>query len=101
METQTFEQTHEPFVPWNKGKVTGQKPPLKRREVWAIRVRLQISDRVRDLVLFNLAIDSKLRGRDLVHLHVRAHRASPQRVGAVGERTKTHRNGLALSESRR
>jgi integrase len=59
-----------PFVPWNKGKVTGQKPPLKPREVWAIRVRLQIANRVRDLALFNLAIDSKLRGCDLVHLRV-------------------------------
>ncbi|UPT63226.1 MAG: hypothetical protein M0D54_01260 [Hyphomonadaceae bacterium JAD_PAG50586_4] len=70
METQTLEQSHKPFVPWNKGKVTGQKPPLKPREVWAVRVRLQISNRVRDLALFNLAIDSKLRGCDLVHLRV-------------------------------
>lgn len=70
METQSFEQTTKPFVPWNKGKVTGQKPPLKPREVWAIRVRLQISNRVRDLALFNLAIDSKLRGCDLTHLRV-------------------------------
>ncbi len=72
METQTH-LTPAPrtaFVPWNKGKVTGQKPPLKPREVWAIRVRLQISNRVRDLALFNLAIDSKLRGCDLVHLRV-------------------------------
>jgi integrase len=57
-------------VPWNKGKITGQKPPLKPREVWAIRVRLQIAGRVRDLALFNLAIDSKLRGCDLVRLRV-------------------------------
>lgn len=70
METQTLEQSHKQFVPWNKGKVTGQEPPLKPREVWAIRVRLQISNRVRDLALFNLAIDSKLRGCDLVHLRV-------------------------------
>jgi len=70
METQTLVQSHKPFVPWNKGRVTGQKPPLKPREVWAIRVRLQISSRVRDLALFNLAIDSKLRGCDLVHLRV-------------------------------
>jgi integrase len=70
METQTLVQSLKPFVPWNKGKVTGQKPPLKPREVWAIRVRLQISNRVRDLALFNLAIDSKLRGCDLVHLRV-------------------------------
>lgn len=72
METQTpiTPASRPAFVPWNKGKVTGQKPPLKPREVWAIRVRLQISNRVRDLALFNLAIDSKLRGCDLVHLRV-------------------------------
>jgi integrase len=71
METQTHTaEPRTPFVLWNKGKVTGQKPPLKPREVWAIRVRLQISNRVRDLALFNLAIDSKLRGCDLVHLRV-------------------------------
>lgn len=68
--TQDTEAARTQFVPWNKGKVTGQKPPLKPREVWAIRVRLQISNRVRDLALFNLAIDSKLRGCDLVHLRV-------------------------------
>ena len=59
-----------PFVPWNKGKVTGQKPPLKPREVWAIRVRVQVANRVRDLALFNLAIDSKLRGCDLVKIKI-------------------------------
>jgi hypothetical protein len=47
-------------APWNKGKLVGQKPPLMLREIWAIRIRLQIADRVRDLALFNLAIDSKL-----------------------------------------
>ena len=57
-------------VPWNKGKITGQKPPLKRSEIWAIRVRLQIRGRLRDLALFNLAIDSKLRAWDLVRLRV-------------------------------
>src|SRR5437868_9236513 len=71
METESLELTPaKAFVPWNKGKVTGQKPPLKPREVWAIRVRLQIANRVRYLALFNLAIDSKLRGCDLVHLRV-------------------------------
>jgi len=70
MEMQHSELHTTAFVPWNKGRVTGQKPPLKPREVWAIRVRLQISHRVRDLALFNLAIDSKLRGCDLVHLRV-------------------------------
>ena len=58
-------------VPWNKGRVTGQKPPLKRNEIWAIRVHLQLQGRVRDLALFNLAIDSKLRACDLVRLRVR------------------------------
>ena len=58
-------------APWNKGKLVGQKPPLKLREIWAIRIRLQIADRVRDLALFNLAIDSKLRSCDLVRLRVR------------------------------
>lgn len=54
----------------NKGKLLGQKPPLKPKEVWAIRVRLQIQVKRRDLALFNLAIDSKLRSCDLVALHV-------------------------------
>jgi len=48
----------------------GQKPPLKLKEIWAIRIRLQLAIRVRDLALFNLAIDSKLRGCDLVKLRV-------------------------------
>ncbi len=47
-------------VPWNKGKLIGQKPPLKLKEIWAIRFRLQLDHRLRDLALFNLAIDSKL-----------------------------------------
>ncbi len=57
--------------PWNKGKLTGQKPPLKLKEIWAIRIRLQISNQIRDLALFNLAIDSKLRSCDLVKIRVR------------------------------
>ena len=52
--------------PWNKGRLTGQKPPLRLKEIWAIRIRLQLAKKVRDLALFNLAIDSKLRGCDLV-----------------------------------
>ena len=55
---------------WNKGKLLGQKPPLKLKDVWAIRIRLQLSHKARDLALFNLAIDSKLRGCDLVRLRV-------------------------------
>ena len=57
-------------APWNKGRLIGQKRPLKPKEVWAIRVRLQLEGRKRDLALFNLAIDSKLRGCDLVSLRV-------------------------------
>ena len=52
------------------GKLTGQKPALKMKEVWSIRARLELKKRVRDLALFNLAIDSKLRGCDLVRLKV-------------------------------
>src|SRR5450756_3773 len=57
--------------PWNKGKLVGQKAPLKLPDIWAIRVRLEMTDRKRELALFNLAIDSKLRGCDLVQLRVR------------------------------
>jgi integrase len=57
--------------PWNKGKLVGQKAPLRLKEIWAIRVRLQLGNRDRELVLFNLAIDSKLRSCDLVRLRVR------------------------------
>lgn len=56
---------------WNKGKLIGQKPPLRPKDVWAIRIHLQNAHAVRDLALFNLAIDSKLRGCDLVSLRVR------------------------------
>ncbi len=57
--------------PWNKGKLVGQKAPLKLKDIWANRVRLEMYDRKRELALFNLAIESKLRGWDLVHLRVR------------------------------
>lgn len=57
-------------VPWNKGKLVGQKAPLKPKDIWAIRIHLQNTKQVRDLAMFNLAIDSKLRGCDLVALRV-------------------------------
>lgn len=57
--------------PWNKGRLVGQKAPLKLKDIWAIRVRLQLATRRRELALFNLAIDSKLRACDLVGLRVR------------------------------
>ena len=50
---------------WNKGRIVGQKRPLKPKHVWAIRVRLELAENHRDLALFNMAIDSKLRGCDL------------------------------------
>jgi integrase len=57
-------------TPWNKGKLIGAKPPLRPNQVWSIRTRLLIEGRARDLALFNLAIDSKLRGCDVVALKV-------------------------------
>jgi integrase len=57
-------------VPWNKGKLIGAKPPLRPRHVWSIRTRLMVEGRTRDLAMFNLAIDSKLRGCDVVALKV-------------------------------
>ena len=57
-------------VPWNKGKLTGAKPLLRPKHVWSIRTKLQIEGRARDLAMFNLAIDSKLRGCDVVAIRV-------------------------------
>src|SRR2546429_9752884 len=57
-------------TPWNKGKLIGAKPPLLPKHVWSIRTKLQIAGRTRDLAMFNLAIDSKLRGCDVVGLRV-------------------------------
>lgn len=56
------------YIPWNKGRIIGQKPPLKPQDIWSIRVLLKMNKRYRDLALFNLAIDSKLRACDLVKL---------------------------------
>ena len=55
---------------WNKGKIVGQKPPLKQKEVWEIRMHLQMQHKMRELAMFNPAIDSKLRSCDLVKLKV-------------------------------
>lgn len=56
--------------PWNKDRIIGQKRPLKISHIWGIRIRLELEGKIRDLVLFNLALDSKLRGCDLVKLKV-------------------------------
>src|SRR5690349_13904252 len=71
METQAQAMSSMPRrEPWNKGKLIGQKPPLRPKHVWSIRTRLQMEGRTRDLAMFNLAIDSKLRGCDVVALRV-------------------------------
>lgn len=66
-----FRKQKEKQIPWNKGKLIGQKLPLKPEQIWAIRIHLEIDGRIRDLALFNLALDSKLRGCDLVKLTVK------------------------------
>lgn len=62
---------YKPTEPWNKNKIVGQKLPLKLQQIWAIRIRLELVNNIRDLALFNLAIDSKVRGCDLVTLKIR------------------------------
>ena len=57
-------------VTWNKGKLIGPRPPLRQKHVWAIRTKLQIEQQTRDLAMFNLAIDSKLRGCDVVTIKI-------------------------------
>jgi integrase len=81
--------THQP---WNKGKFVGQKTPLRLSDIWAIRVRLQLAERARDLALFDLAIDSKLRACDLTKLRVRdiAH-GEHVSSRAIVMQQKTHR----------
>jgi hypothetical protein len=68
---QTIDSASSIRIPWNKGRLVGQKAPFKLREIWAIRIRLQMASRCRELALFNLAVDSKLRACDLVQLRVR------------------------------
>jgi hypothetical protein len=86
-------------VPWNKGKLVGQKAPPKLREIWAMRVRLELSDCKRELALFNLALRSKLRGCDLVQLRVRdvghGYRIAAR---AIVMQEKTQRLGIVISD---
>ena len=70
MYAEPSESTASCWVPWNKERLVGPKLPFKLKEIWAVRIRLQIANRARELALFNLAIDSKLRGCDLVALRV-------------------------------
>ena len=75
--------------PWNKGKLIGQKPPLKPKDIWAIRIHLKNAHQVRSLAMFNLAIDSKLRGCDVVSLRVDDIAAG----GRVRDRVIQHKTG--------
>src|ERR1043166_7771160 len=70
MQEESLGSTPGKRVPWNKGKLTGSKPPLRPKHVWSIRTKLQVKGRARDLAMFNLAIDSKLRGCDVVAVKV-------------------------------
>jgi len=86
-----YETTHQVSPhgqPWNRGKLIGPKPPLQPKHVWAIRTRLQLGKRTRDLALFNIAIDSKLRGCDVVALKVEdvAHHGYPLDRATVRQR---------------
>src|SRR3954470_21146632 len=77
-------------TPWNKGKLTGAKPPLRPKHVWSIRTKLQVEGRTRDLAMFNLAIDSKLR--------LRCRR--PQGRGCCSERILNRSGNRATKEDR-
>jgi integrase len=78
--------------PWNKGIIVGQKAPLRLKEVWAIRMRLQLAHRTRELALFNLGVDSRLRACDLVQLRVRDICHSDRVANrAIVMQQKTHR----------
>jgi hypothetical protein len=70
--------------PWNKGKLTGQKAPLKLRDIWAIRVHLQLARNIRDLALFDLAIDSKLRAPAAASCRHSSNTPSPSRAQGCG-----------------
>src|SRR6202011_2606962 len=67
---QSYDPTTRTHIAWNKGKLIGAKPRLRPKQVWSIRTKLQVEGRIRDLAMFNLAIDSKLRGCDVVALRV-------------------------------
>ncbi len=99
----TKEMTTQSRTPWNKGKIIGQKPPLKQKDVWAIRIRLQMSNQVRELALFNLAIDSKLRACDLLALRVQdiAHAGQISKRAMIVQRKTKHPVQFELSKQTR
>ena len=99
----TREEAAATKVPWNKGKMIGSKPPLRIKNVWSIRTKLQVDGRLRDLAMFNLAIDSKLRGCDVVTLRVEdiaPHGAALDRA-TVRQRKTGHPVRFELTEQTR
>src|SRR3978361_369399 len=88
-------------VPWKKGKLTGAKPPLRPKHVWSIRTKLQIEGRARDLAMFNLAIDSKLRGCDVVAIRVEDVAASGYTADRATQRKTGRPVRFELSEQTR
>ncbi len=82
-------------TPWNKGKLTGAKPPLRPKHVWSIRSKLQMADRKRDLALFNLAIDSKLRGCSAIRRLLHAEHADGRALRGAVAGIEFHPRGLA------
>ena len=84
-------------VPWNKGKIVGAKPPLWPKHVWYIRTKLQVEGRTRDLALFNVAIDSKLCGCDVVALKV--DEVAPSGYADRPRKRPTEENGTTRSNS--
>ena len=96
-------QTQSITAPWNNRRRIGPKPPFKLKEIWAIRIRLQLAKRTRDLALFNLAIDSKPRGCDLVRLRVGdiAHGGCVVARATVVQRKTQHPVRFELTEQTR
>lgn len=78
-------------VPWNKGKIIGARPPLQTKHVWSIRTKVQMDGKTRDLAMFNLAIDSKLRGCDVVRLKVED--VAPRGLTADRARVRQRKTG--------
>lgn len=84
-------------VPWNTGKLVGAKPSLRPKHVWAIRSKLQLEGRKRDLAMFNLGIDSELRACDVVRLRVDD--VAPQGVSAARATVRQRKTGRYLKSS--
>jgi len=91
-------------TPWNKGKLVDEKGPLRLREIWAIRIRLQLAERTRELALFNLAVDSKLRSCEQVRLRVRDithdNHVANRRTGVWRSKRVTQQYELLLPRTR-